>query len=307
MTINLINTIRSNRTNTKVTPIELYGDQGKQEWNAFLKALYDWAILDTDETRDAAFAAGRVIIAHFNEELDKGRKIRFEGVEDMLRFRDSATKDQNVDTPETQQLKAIKAFCRMRTGEAETASFTGADYKRALKIANYTPTKAERDNYDLPLDVAKALVDTVDDMLDDMAENKTVKQQEKRMVGLAQFRKACENRIAEKIDKVMLKTAEQIEQERKEKNKARRAAREKAAKKAAKQAAQKSEQKQDQQEQPTENETAKTEQAAFFLVDHGDGSFSVAERDTLEKVFHGTLQECNRKCTELMKAEASAA
>ena len=256
MTINLIDTVRSNRVNTKVTPLDLYGVNGKTEWNTFLRALYDWSVTETDEARNAAFESGRIIMAHFNEELGKDRKIKFEGMEDMLKFRDAATKERNVYTADAQQLKAIRSFCLYRTGEADKASFTEADYARAIKLVDYKPTKAEKEKYDLPMDVAEKLLGIVEQMLDDMAENKTAKQQEKTMVGLAPFRKACENRIAEKIDKVMLKTAEQIEAERKEKNKARRAAREKATKKSAKKDTAQS------KVQNAETETAQVEQKA---------------------------------------------
>ena len=80
MTINLIDTVRTNRANIKATPMELYGPNGKVEWETFQKALYNWSVTDTDEARDAAFAAGRVIMAHFNEELEDGRKIKWKRI-----------------------------------------------------------------------------------------------------------------------------------------------------------------------------------------------------------------------------------
>lgn len=221
MTINLINSIRANRANTKVTPIDCYGENAKQAWTAFRDALYDWSLTDSKKDASAAFEAGKAVFASINADLDAIRRIRFDGVADLARYRDAAVTFRNVDNAETAALKTVLAIARYRAGETDKASFAGTDYAYACKLAEVEP----RPDYSMDADVAAALAAKVETMLADAKESKEQKQKVKAPVGVEAFRKACEVLVAEKLDEVMSKTVAELDAERKARNKARAAAR----------------------------------------------------------------------------------
>lgn len=228
MTINLIDSIRNNRTNTMATPLDCYGVNAKTYWTAFRDSLYDWSLTDTPEDADKAFAAGKVLMGIINADLKGKGKVKFAGTDDLMRYRDAAVRFTNVDTDESAQLKAVKSLCLYRLGQSTSMSCTKAIYELALKTAEYKPTDAERAAYDLPSDVAAKLLSAVNDMLAEHKEDKTAKRKVKTPVGVECFRKACEVLIAEKLDNVLSKTVAEIEAERKahnaEKNAVRKAA-----------------------------------------------------------------------------------
>lgn len=240
MTIDLINSIRTNRTNTIATPIDCYGVNAKTYWTAFRDALYDWSLTDTTEAADKAFAAGKVIMGIVNADLKGKGKVKFAGNDDLMRYRDAAVRFVNTDTDESAKLKSIKSLCLYRLGQSTSMSCTKALYELACKTAEYTPTAEERAAYSLPADVSARLLSTVNGMLADAKDAKTAKRKVKAPVGAEAFRKACEVLIAEKLDNIMSKTVAEIEAERKahnaEKNAVRKAV--KAAKAAQEKAAQ---------------------------------------------------------------------
>lgn len=228
MTINLIDSIRTNRTNTMATPLDCYGVNAKTYWTAFRDALYDWSLTDTAEDADKAFAAGKVLMGIINADLKGGHKVKFTGTDDLMRYRDAAVRFTNIDTDEAAKLKGVRSLCLYRLGESTSMSCTKALYDLALKVAEYKPTDAERMAYDLPHDIAGKLLATVDGMLADLKGDKTAKRKVKTPVGVECFRKSCEVLIAEKLDNVLSKTVEEINAERKahnsEKNAVRKAA-----------------------------------------------------------------------------------
>lgn len=238
-TINLIDSIRNNRTNTIATPLDCYGVNAKTYWTAFRDALYDWSLTDKPEDADKAFAAGKVLMGIVNADLTGKGKVKFTGTDDLMRYRDAAVRFTNVDSDKTAVLKSIKSLCLYRLGQSTSMSCTKAIYELACKTAEYTPTDAEKAAYSLPADVASTLLSTVNGMLKEYKDDKTAKRKVKSPVGVECFRKACEVLIAEKLDNVLSKTVAEIEAERKahntEKNAVRKAA--KAAKEAAEKAA----------------------------------------------------------------------
>lgn len=225
MTINLIDSILANRTNTKTTPMECYGADGKALWTAFRDALYNWSVTELQADCDAAFASGKAIIASVNAELTDGRKLKFDGVDDLLRYRDAAVRFVNRDNAATAKLKAVLSFAKYRAGLSDKMSCDHAGYCYALELSGYKPTKAERELYAMPSDVALQLIDAVNDMLDESKDDKTAKSKVKATVGLDAFRKSCEVLMAEKLENIMDKTVAELDAERKEHNKAKNAMR----------------------------------------------------------------------------------
>ena len=218
MTINLIDCIRTNRTNTVATPLDCYGVNAKTYWTAFRDALYNWSLTDKPEEADKAFAAGKVIMGIVNADLPGKGKVKFAGTDDLMRYRDAAVRFTNTDTDETAKLNAVKSLCMYRLKQSTSLSCTKSIYELAIKTAEYEPTDAERAAYSLPTDVAETLLATVNGMLKDMKDSKTAKRKVKTPVGVECFRKACEVLIAEKLDNIMSKTVAEIEAERKAHN-----------------------------------------------------------------------------------------
>ena len=238
MTINLIDSIRNNRTNTIATPMDCYGVNAKTYWTAFRDTLYDWSLTDKPEDADKAFAAGKVLMGIINADLTD-RKVKFDGNDDLMRYRDAAVRFANVDSDKAATLKSVKSLCLYRLGQSTSLSCTKAVYDLACRIVedDYKPTDAERAAYTLPKDVCESLLATVNEMLKDLKDGKTAKRKVKAPVGVECFRKACEVLIAEKLDDVLSKTVAEIEAERKAHNTAKNAVRK--AVKAAKEAAEK--------------------------------------------------------------------
>lgn len=218
MTINLIDSILANRTNTRTTPIDCYGTEAKARWTAFRDALYDWSCTESAGDCDKAFAAGKVILAAINAELPDGKRVKFAGNDDLLRYRDAAIRFANKDTERVAKLKAIKSFAKYRAGLADSFSCTKAQYDSACRIVDYKPEPKDAEVFAFPAELAKGLIDYIDDKLASLKDDKEAKQKEKAVVGVEAFRKSCEVLIADAINGVMSKTTEQLSAERKAHN-----------------------------------------------------------------------------------------
>lgn len=230
----LINAVLANsQTNNKVE-FALYGTDGKALFEAFQTTAYNLYAQPSEEARNAAFEAGRAVLALYNVNLPSDRRIKFDGVEELSEFSRLAVKRSSVKSARVQELEVYKTFALYRKGERASASYTGKDYCALCKLIGYTPSREEKAGYLLPVEQCDAVLLEVERLIAEEKAKHTNSTREDCLVNLGTFAKDVECIVARKINRALAKTAEEIAEEKKAKNAARRAAREKAAKAAAK-------------------------------------------------------------------------